>query len=201
MTESPNTPPPSSPPALSPGLKFALELGPLVVLLVVTLKFGLVMAAIPFAVASLIATAVLYKLQRKVNLILVVSTLAVAGFAALTWFYNDATFLKLKVTFATGAIGLALLVGGLAGRQPLRAIFDTAFQLDDAGWRTLNLRFAIFFLCMAAANEVVRRVVDDEGYVIAQLAVFFPLPIVFMLTQMPLIKRHSIEPPADRSAD
>lgn len=198
MTESPNTPPPPSPPALSPGLKFALELGPLVILLGVTMKFGLVQAAIPFAVASLLATAVLYKLQRKVNLILIVSTIAVAGFAALTWYYNDSTFLKLKVTFATGAIGLVLLVGGWLGRQPLRAIFDTALQLDDEGWRKLNLRFALFFLAMAASNEVVRRVVDDEGYVIAKLAVFFPLPIVFMLTQLPLIKRHSIEAPAGR---
>jgi hypothetical protein len=36
--------------------------------------------------------------------------------------------------------------------------------------------------------------VSDEGYAVAKLAVFFPLPLLFMLTQLPLLKRHALEP-------
>jgi intracellular septation protein len=183
-----------APAPLSPGLKFALELGPLLVLVAVTLKFGLVTAAAPFAVASVIATAMLYRLQRKVNWLLIASTLAVVTFAALTWWFDDATFLKLKVTFASAAIGLALLVGQALGKQPLRSMFDSALQLDEEGWRKFTRRFGVFFLFMAATNEVVRRLVSDEGYAVAKLAVFFPLPLLFMLTQLPLLKRHALEP-------
>ena len=186
-----------TPPPVSPGLKLALELGPLLLLVGVTLKFGLVVAAIPFAAASLISTVALYRLQRKLNVVLLVSTLAVVAFAGLTWAFDDPLFIKLKVTFASAAIGLGMLIGVALGRQPLRALLDSALQLDDAGWRKLTVRFAALFLVMAALNEVVRRSVDDEGYVIAKLALFFPLPLVFMLAQAPLIRRHSIEAPPD----
>jgi intracellular septation protein len=185
-----------TPPPLHPGTKFALEIGPLLVLLAITLKYGLVAAAAPFAGASLIATALLYYLQRKLNWLLVISTVAVGIFAGLTWWYEDADFIKLKITFASGAIGLGLLIAVALGKQPLKSLFDSALQLDERGWRTFTLRFAVFFLLMAGANEIVRRVVDNEGYAIAKLALFFPLPFVFMLTQLPLLKRHSIEPPA-----
>lgn len=183
-----------APPPLSPNLKLALELGPLLVLLAITLRSNLVNAALPFAVASVISTAVLYKLQRKVNWILVVSTLGVMAFAGLTWWFEDAVFLKLKVTVVSAGMGAWLLIALALGKQPLRGLFESALQLDDEGWRKFTLRFGLFFLVMAGANEVVRRLVDDDGYAIAKLAVFFPLPIVFMLTQLPLIKRHSIAP-------
>lgn len=181
-----------APPPLSPNLKLALELGPLLILVAITLRSSLVNAALPFAAASVVSTAVLYKLQRKVNWILVVSTLGVVAFAGLAWWFEDAVFLKLKVTIVSAGMGAWLLIALALGKQPLRGLFESALQLDDEGWRKFSLRFGLFFLAMAGANEVVRRVVDDEGYAIAKLALFFPLPIVFMLTQLPLIKRHSL---------
>lgn len=191
----PSPPPPSkAPPLKAPRWKFALEIGPLLVLIVVTMKYGLVAAAIPFAVTSVIATAVLYRLQGKLNVVLVFSTLAVVVFAALTWWLDDALFLKLKITIVSALLGLGLLLGSALGKQPLRALFDSALPLDDTGWRKLGWRFGAFFLAMAAINEVVRRVVDDNGYAVAKLVLFFPLPIAFMLTQLPLLKRHAQTP-------
>lgn len=184
-----------APPPLSPAVKLGLELGPLVVLLTITMRSGLVQAALPFAIASVIATALLYRLQRKVNWILVVSTIGVVAFAGLTWWFDDADFIKLKITVVSAGLGAWLLIALALGKQPLRGLFESALQLDDEGWRKFSLRFGLFFLVMAGTNEVVRRMVDDEGYAIAKLAVFFPLPLVFMLTQLPLIKRHSLAPP------
>ncbi len=184
-----------APAPISPSVKLGLELGPLVVLVAITMRSGLVRAALPFAIASVLSTAILYHLQRKVNWVLVVSTIAVVGFAALTWWFDDSSFLKLKVTIVSACMGVWLLVARALGKQPLRTLFDSAMQLDDEGWSKFTLRFGLFFLAMAAANEVVRRVVDDEGYAIAKLALFFPLPIVFMATQLPLIKRHSSPQP------
>lgn len=191
---------PAPKPALTPNLKFALEIGPLLLLVGVTVKYGLVAAAIPFAVASVLATAVLYRLQGKVNLVLVFSTLAVVVFAGLTWWSNDPTFLKLKVTIVSALLGCALLIGVALGKQPLRVLFDGALRLDPPGWRALGLRFGWFFLAMAGLNEVVRRVVDDQSYAIAKLALFFPLPIVFMLLQLPLLKRHALPTDGDAPA-
>ncbi len=189
------------PAPISPSVKLGLELGPLVVLVAITMRAGLVKAALPFAIASVLSTAILYRLQRKVNWILVVSTIAVAGFAALTWWFDDSSFLKLKVTIVSACMGLWLLVARALGKQPLRTLFESAMQLDEPGWSKFTLRFGLFFLAMAATNEVVRRVVDDEGYAIAKLALFFPLPIVFMATQLPLIKRHSLPAPEQGSRE
>lgn len=184
-------------PPISPGLKFALEVGPLLLLVALTFKFGLLTAVVPFAAASVIATAALYALQREVNVLLVVSTIAVAGFAAAAWWWGDAELFKLKVTITSAFIGAALLVGVALGKAPLRSVLGSALQLDERGWRIFTVRFGLLFLFLAALNEVVRRSVDDEGYALAKLVLFFPLPVVFMLTQLPFLRRHA---PQDRDA-
>jgi intracellular septation protein len=184
----------AAPAPLSPWLKFALHVGPLLVLVAVTIEADLVTAAAPFAVASVIATAVLYRLQRKLSRWLIASTLAVVILAALTWWFGDAGVFELRGTLASAAMGLVLLIGLALGRQPLRVVLDDELELDDEGWRKLTLRLGLFLLFVAAANEVARRMVSDEGYAVARTLMSLPLAIVFLLTQLPLLKRHALEP-------
>jgi len=94
----------------------------------------------------------------------------------------------------------AFLFAGLArGKNPLRALMGEAFHLPEPVVRVLTLRYAIFFLALAGANEAARHVLSDVGWGYSKLAAVGAV-FVFTLAQMPLILKHtpdpSKEPPA-----
>ncbi len=60
----------------------------------------------------------------------------------------------------------AILLGGLAfGRSYLKLVMGEALKLPEAAWRTLTLRWGVFFFCLAALNEIVWRNVSTDIWV------------------------------------
>jgi intracellular septation protein len=184
---------------LPPFLKIALELGPLVLFFVTNAyadRFGIgedqrfFVATGLFIPATLIALAVNYMLVRKLPIMPLVSAVFVVAFGGLTLFLKDDTFLKLKPTIVNGLFGIALL-GGLYFRKPLlQIVLDSVFELTDEGWRKLTLRWAVFFLVLAAINEIVWRTQTTDFWVSFKVFGIMPLTVAFALSQMPLILRH-----------
>jgi intracellular septation protein len=125
-------------------------------------------------------------------------TLAVVGiFGGLTLWLQDETFIKMKPTIILGLFA-AVLGGGLGiGRPPLRFLMGSALELDDAGWHKLTLRFALFFAATAALNEIVWRTQSTDLWVDFKVFGILGLNVLFMLTQIPLIKRHQLNSPAE----
>ena len=64
---------------------------------------------------------------------------------------------------------------------------------SDDGWRALTIRWGIFFLCVAVANEVVWRNFSTDAWVTFKVWGIMPITLLFTLSQMPLILRHSLE--------
>jgi intracellular septation protein len=101
-------------------------------------------------------------------------------------------FIKMKPTILYLGFALFLFVGMARGQNPLRALMGEAFHLPDPVVRVLTLRYAVFFLALAAGNEVARRVLSDVGWGYAKLATV-GIVFVFTLAQMPLILKHAPE--------
>jgi intracellular septation protein len=199
---------------IHPGLKFALEMGPLIVFFLVTYKGEWLTALFPvlgeigkpifiatalFMVTSVAALAVSWILTRTLALMPLVSGVVVLFFGGLTLWLHDDTFIKMKPTLVYALFG-GLLLGGLAfGKALLGYVFDQAFQLDEEGWRKLTFRWGLFFLGCAVLNEIVWRTLGhiyppdlaDKYWAGFKLFGFTALTFLFMLTQMPLIARHS----------
>ena len=57
----------------------------------------------------------------------------------------------------------------------------------------MTLRWGLFFIFLAVVNEVVWRNFSTDFWVAFKVWATMPITIVFMLTQIPLIKQHSIE--------
>jgi intracellular septation protein len=74
---------------------------------------------------------------------------------------------------------------------------ESALELDDAGWRKLTLRFAIFFAVVAAINEVVWRTQSTDLWIDFKVFGIIGLNVLFILTQLPLIMRHQIKQPSE----
>jgi intracellular septation protein len=73
-------------------------------------------------------------------------------------------------------------------------MFDQMFNLTPRGWRLLTLRWALFFLAMALLNEIIWRTQSTDFWVTFKAFGVIPLTMLFAITQMPLIKRHHLEP-------
>lgn len=182
---------------LNAGVKLALELGPLLLFFVVNNKFG-IYAATGVLMAGVILTLVVsWTVTRHLPAMPVVTAVLVLIFGSLTFFLQDETFIKLKVTILYVLFGGALIGALWFDKLLLPIVFDLAFHIDDAGWRKLTWRWGFFFFSLAALNEIVRRVVTTDAWVNFKVFGILPLTFLFALTQLPLITRHEIRAEED----
>ena len=116
-------------------------------------------------------------------------------FGGRTLWLHDDTFIKVKPTIVNTLFGVVLLGGLFFGKSLLGYVFNAAFSLNEEGWRKLTLRWGIFFLFLAVLNEVVWRNFSDEAWVNFKVWGTMPITILFTLSQMPLILKHTVQPP------
>ena len=179
---------------IDPTLKLLLELGPLGCFFLASWRFGLHVATGVLMVGVVVTLAASYALTRRLPIMPVVTAIAVLFFGALTFYFDNPVFIKIKPTVINCIFGAALL-GGLAFNKPLLPIvLDSALHLDDAGWRKLTFRWGIFFFVLAALNEVVWRTQSDVFWSGFKVFGTMPLTVVFALSQVPLIMRHELKP-------
>jgi intracellular septation protein len=193
---------------INPILKFALELGPLLVFFFANARGEQLAASFPaladlggpifiatglFMVATAIALAVSWSLTRTLPIMPLVSGVVVFVFGGLTLWLQDATFIKMKPTIVNTLFGAVLLGGLVFGRSLLGYVFESAFKLDAEGWRKLTFRWGVFFLFLAVVNEVVWRNFSEATWVAFKVWGIMPITIAFTLSQMPLIMRHSTD--------
>ncbi|HEY7458623.1 MAG TPA: septation protein A [Xanthobacteraceae bacterium] len=183
----------AKPAELNPLLKLALDVGPLLLFFFVNTRWGIFTATAAFMVATLISIAVTYALTRRVPMMPLVSAIVVMVFGGLTLYLQDETFIKLKPTIIYASFAALLLGGLLVGRSLLALVLDSVFQLTDQGWKTLTLRWGLFFAAMAILNEIVWRSVSTDTWVAFKTFGFLPLTILFALAQTPLIVRYSVD--------
>jgi intracellular septation protein len=176
---------------LNPLLKLALDLGPLLLFFFVNAGYGIFRATAAFMAATLLSLIVTYTLTRRIAIMPLVTAGVVMIFGGLTLWLQDEVFIKLKPTIIY-ALFAAVLLGGLAaGRSLLALVFDNVFHLTAEGWKTLTLRWGIFFVALAILNEIVWRSVSTDAWVAFKTFGFLPLTIVFAIAQAPLISRHA----------
>jgi intracellular septation protein len=178
-------------------VKHLVDWGPLVAFFVAFKVGGLMQATAVLIVVTAVLTAIGYALTRRIQPMPLVTLVIVCIFGGLTIWLQDETFIKMKPTIILTLFAVAL-AGGLAiGKPPLKFLMGSALELDDAGWRKLTLRFALFFIATAALNEIIWRTQSTELWVNFKVFGILGLNLVFMMAQIPLIKRHQLNSPAE----
>ena len=173
-------------------LKPVTDYGPLAVFFGVYLKWGLMPATAALIAATVVALAISLIMVRRVPLMPLITAIVVGIFGGLTLWLHDDTFIKMKPTIVQAILGAILLGGLVVGKPLLKPVMGTAWNMDEAGWRKLTLRFGLFFLAMAVLNEFVWRTQSTDFWVNFKVFGLFGLTMVFSLAQMPLLQRHRI---------
>jgi intracellular septation protein len=159
---------------------------------VVGLNEAPVLLSTVVVIVATLAQVVYLKLRgRKVDLMLWISLVLVAGLGSLTIWFHSETFIKWKPSVLYWVMGLALLFSQLLLRKNLlRVLLGEQLVLPEPVWQRLNLAWVSFFLLMGAANLWVAYNFSTAIWVDYKLFGGIGLMVVFTLAQGFYISRY-----------
>lgn len=178
----------------SPFLRLGLEAGPLLIFFIANQTAGIMTATATFMVATVVAVVLSVRLERRWPIMPMVGCVFVLVFGGLTLWLDNDLFIKLKPTVVNLLFAAILFAGLATGRNFLKLMMGTVFELTEEGWRILTWRWAVFFVVLAVINEIVWRSFSTEFWAGFKLMGILPLTLVFAMAQMPVLMRHQAKP-------
>ncbi len=182
-------------------LRPAVDYGPLAVFLGVYWMNGLMAATLAIMIATAVALVLSFAIERRLPPMPLVTAVVVGVFGGLTLWLEDETFFKMKPTIVQ-LLFAAILFGGLLFKRPLlKPLLASVWPLDEAGWTKLSVRYALFFIAMAALNEVVWRTQSTDFWVNFKVFGILVLTFVFVATQIYFMQGHMLADEADKAEE
>ena len=177
-------------------VKFIADFGPLLVFF--TIYFNnendLKRAIPPFIIATLIALLAVYLLEKRIPMVPLTSGILITLFGGLTLYFDNKIFFYMKPTIINLLFASVLFFGKYFTKKPLLKIFfQNAFNLEDEGWKKLNDRWIIFFIFVAALNEIVWRTQSEAFWVNFKVWGLLPISFIFAASQFPLINKYKLK--------
>lgn len=184
-------------PKAKPMVKLAIEFGPLLVFFI-TQRFterlsGLYWATIAFMVAITIAVIASRLLERRWPTVPLITAVFVLILGGLTIYLDSELFIMIKPTLVNALFAAILLIGLARGKIFLKTIFGPQINMPDEAWRTLTLRFGLWFVFLAILNEGLRRGLSVDDWTTFKTIGLPILSVVFIGAQMPFFNRHLAE--------
>ena len=156
---------------------------------------GSLVATFVFMVAVIISIAIGLAVVKRVSPMVWISTILILGFGAITLYLRDPKFIQMKPTAIY--IGFAVLLGGglLRGKPLLKWLFGPVFPgLTQEGWMKLSRNWALFFVALAIANEIMRATLDFDTWLTVKVWGVTIVSLVFAIANMPMLLRHGLDP-------
>jgi len=178
-----------------PIIKLLADFGPLLIFFVIYFNNdnNLKIAIPPFIIATLIALAVVYFLEKRIPMVPLTGGILITLFGGLTLYFDNKVFFYMKPTIINLLFAGVLFFGKFFTKKPLlKMFFQSAFDLEDEGWRKLNYRWIGFFIFVAILNEIVWRTQSEAFWVNFKVWGLLPISFVFAASQFPLINKYKI---------
>lgn len=176
-------------------LKFITDFGPLLIFFTIYYKSGnnLSTAIPPLIISTLIAVAIMYFVEKKIPYVPLIGAIVISLFGGLTLYFNNPIFIYMKPTIVNIIFAGILIVSNIYfNKNFLKLFLQTAFQLNDEGWKKLNFRWAYFFIFLAILNEIVWRTQPETTWVNFKVWGMLPITIIFTAMQLPLINKYKL---------
>ena len=179
----------------------AIDYLPLIAFFAAYKLFGVFVGTGVFMVAIAIAVVVSKLKLGRVAPMLWISAILILGFGALTIWFHDPKFIQAKPTIIYAGLGALLLGGALLGRPLLRYVLEAGFEgLSAHGWLVLSRNWGLFFLGMAALNEVLVRSVSFDAWLSIKVWALIPLSLIFGAAHLPFLMRNGLAGAAEAEA-
>jgi intracellular septation protein len=190
----------SAPRDVSPLLRMGIDIGPLILFFAVFLLAPgsdlerLLAATAGFMVAMCLAMAFSWWKTRHISPMLWISGGLVLVLGSLTLYFHNEAFIKMKPTFVYVLFSIVLGYGLWAKKPLLELLLGRAYPgLSERGWRLLTINWALFFLAMAVANEVIWRTQSTAFWASYKLWGAIPLTLLFAALNIPMLLKHGLQ--------
>ena len=179
-----------------PLIKFIAEFGPILIFFIIYLSNNndLKLAITPFIIATLVALAVIYFLEKKIALVPLTSGVLIGLFGGLTLYFDNKIFFYMKPTIINLLFAGVLFFGQyITKKNLLKIFFQKKLILKDEGWQKLNDYWICFFLFVAILNEIVWRTQSELFWVNFKVWGLLPITILFTASTFPVIKKYKLD--------
>ncbi len=172
-------------------VKVISDFGPLLIFFIFYKKYGMQEAILPLIIATIIATILLYIVEKKIPKVPIIGAIIVTIFGALTLYFDNKTFFYMKPTIVNVIFALVLIGGKfLLNKNFLKSMLENSIQLEEKGWELLNQRWIIFFIFLALLNELVWRTQTEDFWVKFKVFGILPITLIFTIFQIGLINKY-----------
>ncbi len=186
-------------------LSLMLDFGPLLVFFLTYKGAGWIwgsgnpITAMTFSTAAFMISIVIAVIISKVKLgrvspMLWLSALLILFFGGLTIYFHDQRFIQIKPTIIYAFFALMLFAGLVRGKALLKYLLQAAYDgLTEEGWLKLSRNWALFFVAMAVANEVMRRSMSFDAWLAVKVWGVTIVSVVFAAANIPMLMRHGLD--------
>jgi intracellular septation protein len=174
-------------------LRLALDLGPLLVFFLAYRFAGLLAATAALIGFTLLSLSITYLHEKRIAMMPLVSAIAVTVFGGLTLLLQDDLFIKMKPTIVNLLFASILLCGLYFKKPMLKYVLGEAITLTEKGWRVLSRNWGLFFIFLAALNEIIWRHFPTDFWVNFKVFGMFTCTMLFTASQIPLMKKYWVE--------
>jgi intracellular septation protein len=182
-------------------LHFALDFGPLLLFFLGS-RFGhsesdpaqgpLVGTAV-FMAAIIVAMIVAKWKLGRISPMMKMSAVLVVGFGALTLWFRDFGFIQHKATAVYLLFAAIILVGWMRSKPALKFLLEQAYDgLSEEGWMKLSLSWGLFFLALAALNEIMIPLLNSDQYITVKTFGLPALTFLFAMANVPMLLKHGL---------
>ena len=146
-----------------------------------------------FVPILLFASFLSYLILRTISKMSLITALLVIFFGALTIWFRDPTFIKMKPTIIYLSFASILIIGLMRNKSLLQSLMGSTLALEERGWMLLTKRIIIFFICLAFLNELVWRYFGQDQWVNFKTFGMPILSLLFFAFQYRLFQKYLID--------
>ena len=146
-----------------------------------------------FVPILLFASFLSYVILRTISKMSLITALLVIFFGALTIWFRDPTFIKMKPTIIYLSFASILIIGLMRNKSLLQSLMGSTLALEERGWIILTKRIIIFFISLAFLNELVWRYFGQDQWVNFKTFGMPILSLLFFAFQYRLFQKHLID--------
>ena len=146
-----------------------------------------------FVPILLIASLLNYLILGTISKMSVITAVLVIFFGALTIWFKDPTFIKMKPTIIYLSFAVVLIIGLMRKRSLLQSLMGSTLALEEEGWMLLTKRIIIFFISLAFLNELVWRYFGQDQWVNFKTFGMTILSLLFFAFQYKLFQKYLID--------
>jgi intracellular septation protein len=171
-------------------MKILLDFFPILLFFGAYKFYGIYIGTGVLMAATVVQTALIYRMDRKLQTLHKVTLVLVLVFGALTLLLHDDRFIKWKPTVLYAAMAIALAFAHWALKKNfLQMMLGTQLTLPHGVWNRLNVAWMLYAAFMAALNGYVAANFSTEDWVNFKLW-GYAFPLVFILAQGVYISRY-----------